>query len=186
LHNTHNNFTKHTRFLFSPSQMDLIVCSVYAFSFKQKQTKMRTPTNNTISYERHGNLIYCYIKLAGEKRKLIGTLNESTRTFSKKISMIKHTFNKSQSIAIAYELLKLDYDFIVIESGYNTYRTTRKYFLENSTFKKFGSYELQKFLPIGLFGMDRAESWEQIQSDNFKLVTAVRRPTSQIQQLEMF
>ena len=118
---------------------------------------------NQISYERQGNLIFCYITIAGKERKSIGIINEVTRTFSKKISMSTHILKKNNSIAIAYELLKLDYDFIIIECGYNTYKTTRNFFLENSTFKQFSGYELQKFLPMNLFGMERAESWEREQ-----------------------
>lgn len=131
---------------------------MYALLFKPKQTMQ----NNQISYERHGKLIHCYINIAG-KRKLIGIINEEARTFSKKISKTAHTFNKSNSIAIAYELLKLDYDFIIIECGYNTYKTTRNFFLENSDFKQFSGYELQKFLSMQNFGMERAESWEREQ-----------------------
>ena len=142
-------------------------------------------SNNQISYERHGNLIYCYITIAGKKRKSIGIINESTRTFSKKISMTAHTFNKSNSIAIAYELLKLDYDFIIIECGYNTYKTTRNFFLENSDFKQFSGYELQKFLSMNLFGMERAKTWEIEQKQKVIPVNA-RFNKREMSQMELF
>ena len=181
---TTHNFSKHTRFLFNPSQMDLIVCSVYALLFKPKQTM----SDNQISYERQGKAIYCYITIAGKKRKSIGIINEATRTFSKKISMTAHTFNKSNSIAIAYELLKLDFDFIIIECGYNIYKTTRKFFLEHSDFKQFSGYELQKFLSMQNFGMERAESWEREQKQKVIPVNAVseryNRPA--VFQMELF
>ncbi len=151
-----NNFTKHAQFLKVLSQIGFIGCFCACFLFKQKQPMQ----NNQISYERHGNLIHCYINIAG-KRKSIGIINEATRTFSKKISLNAHTYKKNNSIAIAYELLKLDYDFIIIECGYDTYKTTRKFFLENSTFKQFSGYELQKFLSMNLFGLERAESWQK-------------------------
>lgn len=140
--------------------------------------------SNPISYERHGNLIYCYLQQSGGKRKLIGVINESTRTLTKRISQQLHTFNKSNSIAIAYELLKLDFDFIIIECGYNTYKTTRKYFLEHSTFKKFSGYELQKFLPIELFGIEQAESWRMSQ-DSVSVPVSIN-PGHNVLQLEMF
>ncbi|MDQ3020099.1 MAG: hypothetical protein M3R36_05970 [Bacteroidota bacterium] len=120
---------------------------------------------NQITYEQKGNLVYCFVQLTGERKKLIGTINQEDRTLYKKISPTKHTFNKSNSIAIAYELLKLDYDFIVIECGYNTHKTTRQFFLENSDFKRFGDYELQKFLPISEFGLERVEVWEKEQAE---------------------
>lgn len=163
-----------------PPQSDLSSFR-YAFSFNLK-TNMQS---NQISYERHGNLIHCYILISG-KKKLIGIINEITRTLSKKISMTTHTFNKSHSIAIAYELLKLDYDYIEIECGYNTYKTTRKFFLEHSTFKQFTGFELQKFLPINLFGIERAESWEKEQTLKVKNIPAMLQPEKAVYQMEMF
>lgn len=140
---------------------------------------------NQFSFEQHGNLIYCYISIAGKKRKSIGIIDESTRTFSKKISMTAHTFYTSNSIAIAYELLKLDFDFIVIECGYNTYKTTRQFFLNHSDFKRFAGYELQKFLPINLFGMELAESWEREQSQ-IKPAINERYNRPAVLQMELF
>jgi len=124
---------------------------------------------NQISYDRDGHLIYCYFQgKPGDRRKLIGTINEKDKTFYKKINPQTHTLNKSISIGLSYEMLKLEFVFIEILCGYNTYKTTRKYFLEKSDFKKFGKYELQKFLPISDFGIERALNWEREQTELLK------------------
>lgn len=122
-------------------------------------------SNYQISFERENHLIYCYFQSkTGNRKKLIGTINLTDRTLYKKITPQKHTFNVSDSIGIAYELLKLnEYDFIKIQSGFESYETTKKFFIQHSDFKRFSGYELQKFLPKNLFGMERAESWEREQ-----------------------
>lgn len=117
---------------------------------------------NQISYDRDDHLIFCYFQARPrDRKKLIGTINEKDKTFYKKIYPQTHTFNKSNSIGLSYELLKLDFVFIEIQCGYNICRTTRKYFLEKSDFKKFGKYELQKFLHISDFGIETAKNWER-------------------------
>jgi len=146
-------------------------------------------SNSQITYSRNGHIISCFIQLSGQRKKLIATINESNRTLSKKIYPSKHTFYKSNSIAIAYELLTLDYDFIIIQCGYNQYRTTRKYFLENSDFKKFGDYELQKFLSIAEFGMDKVTKWENEQAELSRkriLETISKNPAKEVIQESLF
>lgn len=147
-------------------------------------------SNYQISYERENHLIYCYFQSkTGNRKKLIGTINLTDRTLYKKITPKKHTFNVSDSIGIAYELLKLnEYDFIKIQSGFENYETTKKFFIQHSEFKRFSGYELQKFFPMNLFGMDKAESWEREQKQKVIPVNAVseryNRPA--VFQMELF
>ena len=143
---------------------------------------------NQISYVKDGNLIYCYfLSKTGERKKLIGTINLSDKTLYKKISPQKHTFKVSDSIGIAYELLKLtEYDLIQIQCGVNCYETTRTYFLHNSDFKRFQGYELQKLMKRDLFGIDRAESRELFQILKIKDIPVINKPVRKILQMELF
>lgn len=144
--------------------------------------------NNQINYQRDNNLVYCYFqKKTGDRKKLIGTINLTDRTLYKKITPQKHTFNVSDSIGIAYELLKLnDYDFIQIQSGFECYETSRKFFIEHSDFKRFSGYELQKFMRRDLFGLDKAENWEQEQRLKIKDVPVIARTFKKVLQMSLF
>lgn len=144
--------------------------------------------NYLISYERDNHLIHCYFQSkTGDRKKLIGTINLSDRTLYKKIIPQKHTFNVSDSIGIAYELLKLyEFDFIQIQSGFECYETSRKFFIEHSDFKRFSGYELQKFMRRDLFGMDKAESWEREQKFNVNYFPVKNKPVKEVLQMELF
>lgn len=147
-------------------------------------------SNNQITYERDGNLVYCYFQSkTGDRKKLIGTINLIDRTLYKKISPQKHTFNVSDSIGIAYELLKLnEYDVIQVQCGVYCYETTRNYFMQHSDFKRFSGYELQKLMKRELFGLDKAESWEEQAEQSIKIMdTPVTTETiKEILQMELF
>lgn len=144
-------------------------------------------SNYQIFYVRDNHLIYCYFQSkTGDRKKLIGTINLTDRTLYKKITPQKHTFNVSDSIGIAFELLKLnDYDFIQIQSGFDCYETSKQFFVEHSDFKRFSGYELQKLMKRGLFGMDKAESWELEQRLKTKDVPVMIRPVKEIFQMEL-
>lgn len=145
-------------------------------------------SNYQISYESDNHLIYCYFQSkTGDRKKLIGTINLTDRTLYKKITPQKHTFNVSDSIGIAYELLKLnDYDFIKIQSGFDCYETSKRFFIEHSDFKRFSGYELQKLMQRDLFGMDKAESWEREQRFKAKDVPVLIRPVKKVFQMQLF
>lgn len=145
-------------------------------------------SNNQITYERDNHLIYCYFQSkTGDRKKLIGTINLTDRTLYKKITPQRHTFNVSDSIGIAYEILKLnDYDLIHIQCGVDSYKTTKNYFLHHSDFKRFSGFELQKLMRRDVFGLDIAERWEQsrvIKTKNYPVNTM---PEQNILQMELF
>lgn len=144
--------------------------------------------NYQISYERDNHLIYCYFQSkTGDRKKLIGTINLTDRTLYKKITPQKHTFNVSDSIGIAYELLKLcGYDFIQIQSGIECYKTSKNFFVEHSDFKRFSGYELQKLMKRDLFGMNKAEDWEREKTLKIKDVPVKNKPVKKVYQMEMF
>lgn len=143
-------------------------------------------SDNQISYERDNYLIYCYFQSkTGDRNKLIGTINLTDRTLYKRITPQKHTFNISDSIGIAYELLKAnEYDFIQIQSGFDFYETSKKFFIEHSDFKRFSGYELQKFMKRDLFGFDKAESWERNQRFNYNTVKV--KQVKEVFQMNLF
>ena len=87
-------------------------------------------------------------------------------TYIKKISENEHFYRKNNSVAFNADLIENgQFDFInviIIGSG-NMLQTTRKYVLRyglKHTFKKKG-FEQQIFLPLELFGLDKAEKYEK-------------------------
>lgn len=144
--------------------------------------------NYQISYERDKQLVYCYFQSkTGDRKKLIGTINLTDRTLYKRITPQKHTFNISDSIGIAYELLKLnEFDLIQVQCGIDCYETTKNYFIEHSDYKRFSGYELQKFMRRDLFGIDKAESWEQEQRFKIKSVPVMIKPFKKVLQMSLF
>ncbi|MBA4312187.1 MAG: hypothetical protein C0417_06115 [Chlorobiaceae bacterium] len=74
----------------------------------------------------------------------------------------KHIHRKTKSLGINLELLKQPFKFIEIELDGQKLQTTREFFLHYGkvlNFQKAG-FELQSFLPLNLFGAERAIAFE--------------------------
>ena len=90
----------------------------------------------------------------------------------------EHLFKKTNSIGINYSLLvddKIPFKWIVIDYEHHKLVTSRNYFLTFGKCFKFGNqgFELQCFLPLVLFGIDKAryfESQRTIQQNLFSTV----------------
>lgn len=77
----------------------------------------------------------------------------------------KHLFKKLNSIGINYSLLKdefIPFKWIVIDYQSRKLITSRRYFLKHGQRYKFSNegFELQCFLSLDLFGIDKAREFE--------------------------
>lgn len=72
----------------------------------------------------------------------------------------KHLFKKLGALGLNYQLLTdtlIDFEDIIIYYNDEALKTKRNYFLEKGVVMKFGGFELQCFLPLAEFGMNKAE-----------------------------
>lgn len=94
---------------------------------------------------------------------VISTISDGTFICKRKSS---HLFRKNNSLGINHQLLtspEIKFKWIVIYFEGQKLETARKYFLAKGKQYRFGNkgYELQVFLPLDEFGMDKARAFEQ-------------------------
>jgi len=108
--------------------------------------------NYTLYRKQDGQIL---LKLENDYRKARSIGFISGDTFSCKKSA-KHLLRINNGLGIAYPLLR-DYDFKFISIQYNgqELKTTKEFFLKHGKMFQFSNYELQCFLPVSLFGIDK-------------------------------
>jgi hypothetical protein len=75
----------------------------------------------------------------------------------------KQIFRKSNSLGVNYSLLtdkSISFKWIVLDYCHRNYVSSRDYFLINGTAMQFDGFDLQVFLPLSEFGIDKARKFE--------------------------
>jgi|GEM_PF-3309059 hypothetical protein len=123
--------------------------------------------NNTKLLElvstKHSNLFQIKLNLEFQTR-YIGKLDTSGQGTLLIERDKKHLFQKTNSLGINTELLTspdIKFKYILIDYAGRKLSTTRMYFLTHSKSFKFSQFELQHFLEIDSFGLDKANEYEK-------------------------
>lgn len=106
-------------------------------------------TNNKLQLR--GRNVYLILFKSGQQR-LLGTINNNTRTIHVTRNREKHLFRKSDSYGFNENLMKLtnSFDYILLKDNYGQYRFHKNIVIkygEYMNFKQQG-FELQLFLPL--------------------------------------
>ena len=114
---------------------------------------------------KHSHVFTVQLNLSHQTRYLgkIDTAGDGTFSTNRKK---KHIFKKTNAIGINYQLLKdesIKYKWILIDLEGKKLITSREYFLSKGKCFEFNNkgFELQCFLPIDEFGMDKVKTFER-------------------------
>lgn len=100
----------------------------------------------------------------GFETRYIGTLDRSGEGKFLTDRKRKHLFRKTNSLGLNEELLtsnELQFRWVIINFEGKKMITSRMYFTTHSQVFTFRGFERQYFLPLNLFGIDKAEEYEK-------------------------
>ncbi|MBK9333952.1 MAG: hypothetical protein IPM96_16475 [Ignavibacteria bacterium] len=122
--------------------------------------------NETIKIEKNGKVFLILPNKKFKPSRCIGYIRNRTFHTLKKDN---HLFRQFNAFGLNYKFLSEGekfFDYIEIEYNFGKLITTRRYYLANGSFKHYQQNDLEKqiFLPLELYGMERALSWEKEQS----------------------
>lgn len=132
---------------------------------------MKSTKNLVLNPTKHSHLFTVQLNLEFQTR-YIGTLDTSGEGKFLTDRKAKHLFKKTHSLGLNGTLLtSSDIDFKWIVIGYEGRKliTTRLYFVTHSKVFVFGGFEKQYFLPLEMFGFDKAEEYEKSISKQLSL-----------------
>jgi len=124
---------------------------------------METRNSEKIQIEKNGKVFLILPNKKFKSTRNIGYIRNRTFCTLKKEN---HLFREFNAFGLNYKLLNEGekyFDLIRIEYDFRILETSRKFYLANGKFKHFQQNNLEKqiFLPLELYGMERAKSWEQ-------------------------
>lgn len=124
---------------------------------------MKSTKNLELLPTKHPHIFRVKLNLEFQTR-YIGTLDTSGAGKFITERREKHLFKKTHSLGITESLLTspdIDFKFIIISFNGHKLITTRFYFVTHSKVFTFKGFEKQYFLPVELFGLDKAEQHEK-------------------------
>lgn len=132
---------------------------------------MKSTNNLVLNPTKHSHLFRVQLNLEFQVR-YIGTLDTSGEGKFLTDRKEKHLFKKTNSLGLNETLLtspEIDFKWILINYEGRKLITTRLYFVTHSKVFVFKGFEKQHFLPLEMFGLDKAEEYEKSISKQLSL-----------------